>query len=374
MSPRRTRASKPVLLALFHLRPLRSRARPPSQSGSSSNKTPPAAPSTWSTCAHDTGQTHAHNARGDLAGGTRGPQAAACSARIPAACAARAAGSPFRRRLHALSAPPCPEDQAEVKPLTNLHPLVMARRRSPAGRSQAVALVLVLGLRAVAAFARPSPCNMPARSMSSEAGSPRAPWKSGPLLRSLYASSRTGALPRRALLALPGAVYMMPAKMEAAWTTAADAASKPVGYRATTLLVGDQEIPVAVWYPLAQDDGAQKAGEGPPYRYRINIANLFRAFLGFKPPIPSPEVRSGGAAVRPDAPPASASKGGIVFAHGMLGSRFDMVSRVLLALCVRFRKRIHSIPSMHAHARIHVVRAQRRRGKGDGDKQVLYTR
>ena len=46
----RTRASNPVLLVLFHLRPLRSRARPPSQSGSSSsNASPPALPA-CSTC------------------------------------------------------------------------------------------------------------------------------------------------------------------------------------------------------------------------------------------------------------------------------------------------------------------------------------
>ena len=46
----RTTASNPVLLILFHLRPLRSRARPPSQSGSSSsNASPPALPA-CSTC------------------------------------------------------------------------------------------------------------------------------------------------------------------------------------------------------------------------------------------------------------------------------------------------------------------------------------
>jgi hypothetical protein len=175
----------------------------------------------------------------------------------------------------------------------------------------AVALAVVLGFQAApccSAFTRLVPC------------------ATGVNLLRLQCCSLSR---REAVLALPGAVRLLRRPPAAAQMDAV-AASKPVGYRATTLLVGGQTIPVAQWYPLA-DEGEEAAtfiNTGPPYRYRINIANLFRAFLGFKPPIPSPEVRNGGAsAVRRDAPPAQGeSKGGIVFAHGLLGSRFDMAT------------------------------------------------
>ena len=104
----------------------------------------------------------------------------------------------------------------------------------------------------------------------------------------------------------------------------------PVGYRATTVVVGGQSVPVAQWYPLDSPDENDLSGsDSPPYRYQIGIAKLFKAFLGLKLPIPSPQVRSGDAAVRVGAP-SKPCKGGIVFAHGMLGSRFDMASSACL--------------------------------------------
>jgi hypothetical protein len=102
----------------------------------------------------------------------------------------------------------------------------------------------------------------------------------------------------------------------------------PIGYRSTSVNVGGQTVPVAQWYPLSREEVAQAEpaqGKDKPYRYRIGIANLFKAFLGVKLPIPSPEVRSGDVVtVREDGTPMPGCKNGIIFCHGMLGSRFDM--------------------------------------------------
>jgi len=137
------------------------------------------------------------------------------------------------------------------------------------------------------------------------------------------------ALSRRELIAsIPAA---LPTSLLA--STAATAADdigapgklKPVGYRATTVVVGGQTVPVALWYPLSSDDNSQPAAASDrPYNYRIGIGNLFKVFLGFELPIPNPEVRSGDAAVRVGGAPQANCGNGIIFAHGMLGSRFDM--------------------------------------------------
>ena len=138
-----------------------------------------------------------------------------------------------------------------------------------------------------------------------------------------------------------------------------------IGYRAVAVDIGGQKVPVAQWYPLAVDQASRERTAAAdksepvqePYAYRIGIANLFKAFLVVRLPIPSPEVRCGSDhAVRVDAAPAATNKGGaglgpddrfraesrqlsrrfllilcccgpgIVFAHGMLGSRFDMAT------------------------------------------------
>ena len=143
-------------------------------------------------------------------------------------------------------------------------------------------------------------------------------------------------VPRRALLTALPALTALPlpalqpargARALAAAENSRDAEARPlVGYRATTVEVGGENIPVAQWYPLDEPSATTEAKGGTPYVYRIGIANLFKAFLGLRLPIPSPVVRSGGAHVRVGNVPAASTRGGIVFAHGMLGSRFDMAT------------------------------------------------
>lgn len=98
----------------------------------------------------------------------------------------------------------------------------------------------------------------------------------------------------------------------------------PIGYRSTTVAVGGENIPVAQWYPLSSVTSTATVETERPYQYQIGIANLFKAFLGFKLPIPSPTVASGDVSVRVGGAAVAQCKHGIVFAHGMLGSRFDM--------------------------------------------------
>mmetsp|Transcript_47892 Transcript_47892/g.57726 ORF Transcript_47892/g.57726 Transcript_47892/m.57726 type:complete len:413 (+) Transcript_47892:47-1285(+) len=108
---------------------------------------------------------------------------------------------------------------------------------------------------------------------------------------------------------------------------------KPIGYRSTTVTVGGQTVPVAVWYPLDEPSPSStppsttSSTKPKPYNYKIGIGNLFKVFLGVALPIPNPQVNSGDAtSILVNGTPASASSSlnGIVFAHGMLGSRFDM--------------------------------------------------
>lgn len=102
------------------------------------------------------------------------------------------------------------------------------------------------------------------------------------------------------------------------------AAGAKIGYRTTSVSVGGQDVPVSVWYPLAD-----AAGAGPPtaapYAYRIGLPTLVKAFFGVKPPLPAPRVAlaGGGNVVAGAAARSDASGDALLFAHGFLGSRFD---------------------------------------------------
>jgi len=105
----------------------------------------------------------------------------------------------------------------------------------------------------------------------------------------------------------------------------------PIGFKTTTAKVGGETVPVSVWYPTTEATAPAADGE-PPYQYQIAIGNLFRAFLGIPLPIPAPKVASGDSSIVPNATPAE-TKGGVIFAHGMLGSRYDMAT-----LCERLAR------------------------------------
>jgi len=154
-------------------------------------------------------------------------------------------------------------------------------------------------------------------------------WAPPPRIKRLPTSVRCHTdVTRRDLVArLPAAASFLlassPSSAEETISTS-DQTLTPVGYRATNVVVGGQIIPIALWYPLSDDDSNKPSGS-QPYRYRIGIRNLFKVFLGLDLPfIPNPEVLSGDTAVRVDGTPKAQQQGGIVFAHGMLGSRFDM--------------------------------------------------
>jgi hypothetical protein len=101
-----------------------------------------------------------------------------------------------------------------------------------------------------------------------------------------------------------------------------------VGYRAILLDVGGEKVPCAQWYPLMMsgDDTRVRDHMDQPYKYVIGIANLFKAFLNVNLPIPNPTMQFGDAAVRYGGVAATSIKGCIIFAHGVLGSRFDMAT------------------------------------------------
>jgi len=114
-----------------------------------------------------------------------------------------------------------------------------------------------------------------------------------------------------------------------------------VGYSPSSLSVGGQQVPLAIWYPAAAQLGSRVETADAPYDYFISLGKLFQLFLGLGVPLVLGRrfTLRGGDGVRVDAPlcqswGAGGQRPGIIFAHGYLGSRFDM-----LELCERLARR-----------------------------------
>eukprot|EP00239_Pterosperma_sp_CCMP1384_P005476 CAMPEP_0197844508 /NCGR_PEP_ID=MMETSP1438-20131217/1496_1 /TAXON_ID=1461541 /ORGANISM="Pterosperma sp., Strain CCMP1384" /LENGTH=368 /DNA_ID=CAMNT_0043455331 /DNA_START=320 /DNA_END=1426 /DNA_ORIENTATION=+ len=109
--------------------------------------------------------------------------------------------------------------------------------------------------------------------------------------------------------------------------------SPPISYKSTSITVGEVQVPVAIWYPAAPVELDSSTAQQPiraqrPYEYKIGIGRLFKAFLGFKLPVPSPQTNLAGSGdvLRDAAPLSTTSSPTIIFAHGYLGSRFDALT------------------------------------------------
>eukprot|EP00416_Gambierdiscus_australes_P029750 CAMPEP_0171085778 /NCGR_PEP_ID=MMETSP0766_2-20121228/19135_1 /TAXON_ID=439317 /ORGANISM="Gambierdiscus australes, Strain CAWD 149" /LENGTH=399 /DNA_ID=CAMNT_0011543369 /DNA_START=8 /DNA_END=1207 /DNA_ORIENTATION=+ len=116
-------------------------------------------------------------------------------------------------------------------------------------------------------------------------------------------------------------------------TTAAWAApSTAVGYTSSSLSVGGQSVPVALWYPTEANERGAEAPEEGPYAYFVSVGKLFRTFLRVPLPLSFGQhfALGDGGRVSVDAPvswrwAAGRVRPGVIFAHGYLGSRFDML-------------------------------------------------
>eukprot|EP00929_Paragymnodinium_shiwhaense_P098271 TRINITY_DN59773_c0_g1_i1.p1 TRINITY_DN59773_c0_g1~~TRINITY_DN59773_c0_g1_i1.p1 ORF type:complete len:435 (+),score=108.59 TRINITY_DN59773_c0_g1_i1:100-1404(+) len=136
----------------------------------------------------------------------------------------------------------------------------------------------------------------------------------------------SGSIPRRR------AVMSASALAASGPALASDATvSSSLGYRDTTVSVGGEQIPVAMWFPVAEDQVAEAAVE-EPYSYRISVAKIFKMLLGVTLPAflaSTFRLRSSYRLFPKAAPPAALEKSQqlpvVVFAHGYLGSRFDML-------------------------------------------------
>ncbi|CAJ1397956.1 unnamed protein product [Effrenium voratum] len=146
--------------------------------------------------------------------------------------------------------------------------------------------------------------------------------------------------PRRSALQLALAL-LAPSASHAASQAA------PVGYRSLRLR-GAQNAPVSLWYPTRAKGAVEKA----PYRHYISVARIVELLQGAQLPNLGWEFRlKADSPIQVDAPFASdaaaselqlararhgagPARCAVVFAHGYLGSRFDM-----LHLCERLAQK-----------------------------------
>jgi len=130
----------------------------------------------------------------------------------------------------------------------------------------------------------------------------------------------------------------------------AAAKEQVIGYRSLLLPVGTARVPVSFWYPTAQSGGSagsRQRREETPYRHFISVGKIVEVLQGSEVPRSvgwEYKLRSGeDIAIRQNAPVASASVAAttlqerrkaaglgaqqcaVIFAHGYLGSRFDML-------------------------------------------------
>ena len=158
-----------------------------------------------------------------------------------------------------------------------------------------------------------------------------------PALASAFPLSRREAAVASGAAALSGASSRLVGATTRLGSTAESGAAKkprgpqglaPVGFRAATVSVGGTAVPTALWYPTtdtAAPSSEQQQKLKGPFDYRIDIGKIARALLGFALPIPNKRAFLGDPAevLAGAAPALGAVRGGVIFAHGMLGSRFD---------------------------------------------------
>mmetsp|Transcript_29564 Transcript_29564/g.74366 ORF Transcript_29564/g.74366 Transcript_29564/m.74366 type:complete len:420 (-) Transcript_29564:96-1355(-) len=103
----------------------------------------------------------------------------------------------------------------------------------------------------------------------------------------------------------------------------------PVGYQDVSVKVGGQSIPVSIWYPIDKSDpSSASAPSQANYPHKISVGKIATlltrgqlsvpSFVG-----PSTSLKSGIRVVKGAAP--SEGRPAVVFAHGYLGSRYDMM-------------------------------------------------
>jgi len=104
----------------------------------------------------------------------------------------------------------------------------------------------------------------------------------------------------------------------------------PLGYQDVTVTNSGVSIPVSVWYPVEEED-SKASGMAAKYPHKISVGKIATLLTRGKLNVPSfigPSTTLSGTSplVPGAAPPAEkGSLPGIIFAHGYLGSRYDMM-------------------------------------------------
>jgi len=102
----------------------------------------------------------------------------------------------------------------------------------------------------------------------------------------------------------------------------------PVGYQDISVSVGGEKIPVSVWYPPSTSESTQARPTQAQYPHKISVGKIATLLTRGSLSVPSfvgpSTTLASGVRVLEGAAPAE-GRPVIIFAHGYLGSRYDMM-------------------------------------------------